>query len=132
MKTDRNAEIAKIARETSLTYKEIGNIYGITKQRVYQICLVNERRQGGLIRGIMKKNNIDIDLARRGRRQYLLKRIEQLDYEYPIMQDWYVNNLSVRQICEKWVIQHKDFRNINNKWIKYFNYYKDKDEQANL
>jgi hypothetical protein len=126
--TERNLEIARLARETDMTYDEIGLVYGITKQRVQQICIGNPKKNRGQTPGVRKSVHIDVDFLRKQRRAYYLKNIEKLDYEYPIMQDWYDNGLTIKQVCEKWLINYSDFVNINRKWRQYSNYYKKENE----
>ena len=44
-KSDRNVEILAM-RLSGMTYKEIASAFGITKGRVYQICIKMMRKRG--------------------------------------------------------------------------------------
>lgn len=122
----RDNEIVQMVIETNLTYEEIANKFGISKQRVQQIIKGKARREnyGGGLRVI----SIDVDSLRQKEKARLLKKIEQVDSEYPIIQDWYVNRLTVGQIMQKWGIKANEFTNINRRWRNYHNYYKRIDE----
>lgn len=116
---------------SGMTLEDVGNEFGISKQRVRQIISkdprFNQRDYGG--RKGYRGAYIDINGLYEDWTRQLVDTGIQIKKEKPILLDWYDNRLPVREVLQKWDLSLDEFRGILARWQRKYKYYHKKQNE---